>query len=368
MSAKFWQNKRVLITGHTGFKGAWLTLWLRQLGADVLGVALEPEFRPGLLDQFRMIGEIQHCIQDIRDATGLRLVVENFDPEIVFHLAAQPLVRRSYQDPQATWSTNVFGSINLMQAMRDLQSPTVAVMVTTDKVYQNKEWVHGYREVDPLGGHDPYSSSKAAMEIAVESWRKSFFGDSRHIAIATARAGNVIGGGDFSDDRIIPDLVRSLINGTPATVRNPQATRPWQHVLEPLSGYMKLAERLFDAQSSGDSEQLQLLASSWNFGPLPEANRTVEELVTTAFQTWPGTWHDQSDSNGPHEATFLGLAIDKATRYLNWSPRWSFDQAVHATVNWYRKQILDNACPRALAENQIATFTGAAATLARRAA
>jgi CDP-glucose 4,6-dehydratase len=353
----FWKNRRVLVTGHTGFKGAWLSLWLRQLGAEVQGIALEPEVKPGLLEQFGLIDEIEHNIQDIRDAGALRKLMIRFAPEIVFHLAAQPLVRRSYREPVDTWNTNVFGTINVMECLRASSQPVVAVMVTTDKVYQNNEWAHAYREVDPVGGHDPYSSSKAATEIAVASWRSSFFGDGCQTAVATARAGNVIGGGDYAEDRIIPDIIRSLQNNQAIDVRNPNATRPWQHVLEPLSGYLSLAEKLHNAQSCKDVASLGMLCSAWNFGPLPESNQTVKSLVTTAMESWPGSWADKSDRTAPHEANFLSLAIDKAARLLAWYPRWSFDKTVRMTVDWYRKQLSENACPRALAIDQIEEFT-----------
>lgn len=352
---EFWKNRRVTVTGHTGFKGAWLTLWLQQLGAEIQGIALEPERSPGLLEQFGLQDQIQHNIQDIREATALRELMADFAPEIVFHLAAQPLVRRSYREPVETWSTNVFGSINLMEALRTLEHSVVAVMVTTDKVYQNKEWAYSYREVDPVGGHDPYSSSKAAMEIAVESWRNSFFGGGLQVAVATARAGNVIGGGDDAEDRIVPDIIRSLQNSEPVAVRNPQATRPWQHVLEPLSGYLSLAEKIHGAQSIEDLDALLQLCSPWNFGPLPAANRSVESLVKAALDSWPGTWEDQSIGDAPHEARFLGLAIDKSIRFLNWHPRWSFEKTVRMTMEWYR-QVAATECPRAVSIRQIQDF------------
>ncbi|MCP4504840.1 MAG: NAD-dependent epimerase/dehydratase family protein, partial [Fuerstiella sp.] len=219
----------------------------------------------------------------------------------------------------------------------------------------NREWGYAYREVDPVGGHDPYSSSKAAAEIAVESWRNSVFGDGADAAIATSRAGNVIGGGDFAEDRIIPDIIRSLQGGKTIAVRNPQATRPWQHVLESLSGYLTLAERMHHAQSDKDVDRLRQLCSAWNFGPLPEANRTVEEVVETALKHWPGSWQDQSQSAAVHEATFLGLAIDKSTRGLNWYPRWSFDKTIQMTIDWYRK-VAEGECPRSLALEQIREY------------
>lgn len=348
----FWKDRRVLVTGHTGFKGAWLTLWLRLYGAHVSGVATEPDTSPSLLEQFSLIGEIDHQILDIRDADQLSNAMITSQPEIVFHLAAQPLVRASYLHPVDTWSTNVMGTINVMESIRTMDTPVVGVFVTTDKVYLNREWQHGYREHDPLGGHDPYSSSKAAAEIAVNSWRQSFFTNPFDKAIATARAGNVLGGGDWAQDRIFPDIIRSLRNGHEIGIRNPAATRPWQHVLEPLHGYMQLAERMKRSQESKETANLELLASAWNFGPLPEANRTVEELVDTAFEFWPGTSSDRSDVAAVHEATFLGLSIDKACRSLNWYPQWSFRDTIRHTVDWYR-QVHEGGCPRAIAEQQI---------------
>lgn len=353
---EFYSGRRVLVTGHTGFKGAWLTLWLRELGADILGIGLESELRPGLLYQFGLETEIQHVVQDIRDAEALSSVVEEFNPECVFHLAAQALVRRSYREPVNTWATNVIGSINLMESMQRLEQSVVSVMVTTDKVYENQEWVAAYRESDPLGGHDPYSSSKAAMEIAVASWRKSFFGAHDRVAIATARAGNVIGGGDYSEDRIIPDIVRSLNARKPLKIRNPQATRPWQHVLEPLSGYLRLAQALGEAQARNDIFSLESLCSAWNFGPLPEANRTVAAVAEEAFRSWPGEWQKAEQKEAPHEATFLGLAIDKATRLLGWYPRRSFEDAIRDTMTWYRQHLESGECPRRLSVDQIREF------------
>jgi CDP-glucose 4,6-dehydratase len=253
-------------------------------------------------------------------------------PEVVLHLAAQPLVRRSYAEPAATWAANVMGTIHVLEALRPLQEPCTAVLITTDKVYRNKEWLYGYRENDPLGGHDPYSSSKAAAELAIASWRASFCGtqphQTPHLRIASARAGNVIGGGDWAADRIVPDAMRALGRGEAIGVRNPAATRPWQHVLEPLSGYLRLAERL-----TADAS----LAEAFNFGPPLEANRSVRELVEEALRHWPGRWSDESDPRAPHEASLLHLVIDKAHHQLGWAPRWPFATTVERTVGWYRR-------------------------------
>jgi CDP-glucose 4,6-dehydratase len=340
LTPNFWACRRVLLTGHTGFKGSWLTLWLLSLGAEVWGYALAPEpgkslFRELGLDQASGNadwGHLHHRLGDLRDLDPLKRVVDDAQPEVVLHLAAQPLVRRSYRDPLGTWATNVQGSLHLLEALRPLQQRCAVVMVTTDKVYANREWDYGYREEDRLGGHDPYSASKAAAELAIASWRASFCGSGAHqtphLAIATARAGNVIGGGDWSEDRIVPDSMRALAAAEPIQVRRPEATRPWQHVLEPLGGYLLLVEQL---ATRGDS-----FASAFNFGPALEANRPVRELVDSALQHWPGRWQDLSDRDAPHEAGRLHLQIDKAHHQLGWRPRWEFATTVERTVSWYK--------------------------------
>jgi len=341
---QFWRGRRVLLTGHTGFKGSWLALWLSQLGAEVHGVALAPDTRPALFDQLELAsGLAGHHLLDIGDAAGLAAITAACQPQVVLHLAAQPLVRRSYRDPLGTWATNVQGSLHLLQALKPLQHPCAAVMVTTDKVYANQEWDYGYREDDRLGGHDPYSASKAAAELAIASWRASFCGPAAHqtphLAIATARAGNVIGGGDWAEDRIVPDAMRSLSAGEAIPVRRPEATRPWQHVLEPLAGYLRLAEKLAGAESAAPQPGAAILnpyATAFNFGPSLEANRTVRELVDAALAHWPGQWRDLSDATAPHEAGRLHLQIDKAHHQLGWWPRWPFATTVERTVAWYR--------------------------------
>jgi CDP-glucose 4,6-dehydratase len=341
---RFWAQRRVLLTGHTGFKGSWLALWLSQLGARVHGVALSPDTSPALFTQLDLGRALDsHHLLDIGDAAGLAALVMAAEPEVVLHLAAQPLVRRSYRDPLATWATNVQGSLHLLEALRPLSHPCAVVMVTTDKVYANQGWDYGYREDDRLGGHDPYSASKAAAELAIASWRASFCGQgphqTPHLAIGTARAGNVIGGGDWAQDRIVPDAMRALAAGEAIPVRNPGATRPWQHVLEPLAGYLRLAERLHRAQS--DLAQRSDAAgnpftTAFNFGPSLEANRSVGELVQAALIHWPGRWRDLSDPAAPHEAGRLHLQIDKAHHQLDWRPRWHFAATVERTVAWYR--------------------------------
>ena len=348
---EFWRGRRVLLTGHTGFKGSWLAFWLLELGAEVTGLALPPEPGPNLFGALGLAARLNHRIGDICDPAVLSDVAEAFRPEVVLHLAAQPLVRRSYSEPVSTWETNVMGTIHLLEALRRLPEPCTAVLITTDKVYRNNEWLYGYRENDPLGGHDPYSSSKAAAELAISSWRSSFCGSqphqAPHLRVASARAGNVIGGGDWAADRIVPDAMRALTKNHPIGVRNPRATRPWQHVLEPLGGYLLLAERLACADDPGS------LASSFNFGPQLEANRSVRELVEEFLRHWPGTWLDQSDASSPREASQLNLVIDKAHHQLGWAPRWPFATTIERTVHWYRQVHESNAGALACCQNDL---------------
>ena len=335
----FWAGRRVLLTGHTGFKGSWLALWLSELGAQVTGVGLEPDTSPHLFNQLQLEKRLhRHHLADIRDAQALAVIAESAQPEVVLHLAAQPLVRRSYRDPLGTWATNVQGSLHLLEALRPLNHPCAVVMVTTDKVYANREWNFGYRESDRLGGHDPYSASKAAAELAIASWRASFCGDSAHqtpqLAIATARAGNVIGGGDWAEERIVPDAMRALAANETIPVRRPHATRPWQHVLEPLGGYLLLAEKL--SAGINNAAKPNAYEGAFNFGPNLEANRSVSALVEEALKHWPGSWRDLSVPGDLHEAGQLHLQIDKAHHQLGWQPAWAFPTAVERTVGWYR--------------------------------
>ena len=340
----FWSDRRVLLTGHTGFKGSWLLLWLQELGAQVWTFALEPEPAPNLFRELataRPPGEGWcHQIGDLADLEALKALVQRAQPEVVLHLAAQPLVRRSYEDPLGTWSTNVMGSLHLLEALRPLEHACAVVMITTDKVYENREWTYGYRELDRLGGHDPYSASKAGAEIAIASWRASFCGQGAHqtphLRISTARAGNVIGGGDWAVDRIVPDAMRSLSRGEPIPVRNPAATRPWQHVIEPLGGYLRLVEALASDPVPP--------CEAFNFGPRLDSNRSVEELVTTILEHWSGAWTDQSDPTTPHEANLLHLQIDKVHHRLGWQPCWDFATTISRTVGWYRA-VHDGASP-----------------------
>ena len=348
LNPSFWAGRRVLVTGHTGFKGSWLGLWLNSLKCELTCLGLEPEnlstSGKSFFDCIGLASTLgsRHFVGDIRDYHFVQRVVEASDPSVVIHLAAQSLVRRSYQDPIGTWEANVLGSLNLIEALRGIGSPCAVVMVTTDKVYCNREWDFGYREADRLGGKDPYSASKAAAEIAISSWRDSFCGTAPHqtpfLHLATARAGNVIGGGDWAADRIIPDAVRALSAGVPIPIRNPMATRPWQHVLEPLGGYLLLAEKLHGQASCFGRLETHgyTFASAFNFGPYSEANRPVVELIEAALQLWPGSWINLSDSKDPHEAGRLHLQIDKAHHQLGWQPRWDFATTVARTVGWYR--------------------------------
>lgn len=357
-----YRGRRVFVTGHTGFKGAWLVTWLREMGAEVTGYALDPESAEGLFVAAR-IEEL--CIDvrgDVADFEGLRRLVASVRPDVVFHLAAQSLVRRSYADPLGTVRTNVLGTCNLLEAVRLEEIPCAVVVVTSDKCYENREWVWGYRETDRLGGHDVYSASKAAVEILSSSWERSFFPAGMRrgpgIAVATARAGNVIGGGDAAADRIVPDLVAALREGRPAVIRNPEAVRPWQHVLEPLSGYLLLGAGL----SGGGRGEPAEYAGAWNFGPQPEDARPVRDLADAFVRAWgDGTWISANRGGEPHEAGILRLATDKARTSLGWSSRWSFEESVRATAAWYRAQASDSKAEalRDLTRAQIADFAGA---------
>ncbi|MGO9543734.1 MAG: CDP-glucose 4,6-dehydratase [Rhodomicrobium sp.] len=326
----FWSGKRVLLTGHTGFKGSWMSLWLLRLGARLTGYALQPDTEPALFEQLGLAGEFDSRIGDIRDAGAIGRLIDAVRPEIVFHFAAQPLVLASYEDPIATFAINVMGTAHVLDALRRLERPCAAVIITTDKVYENLNSEQRYRETDTLGGHDPYSASKAASEIAIASWRRSFLAASG-VRVASARAGNVIGAGDWAAHRIVPDLVRSLLAGKALALRNPHAVRPWQHVLEPLGGYLALAEALTDR----DDPRLQ---DAFNFGPAADADRSVRELVEAALAAWPGEthgWRDNSNPNAPHEAHLLALSIERARARLGWAPRWDFARTVGETMAGY---------------------------------
>ncbi len=331
----FFRGKRVLVTGHTGFKGSWLSIWLRELGAEVVGVGLDPATERDNFVLSGIGGKIKADIRaDIRDGEKMKEIFAEYRPEIVFHLAAQPLVRLSYEIPVDTYATNVMGTINVMEAIRATDSVKVGVMITTDKCYENKEQIWGYRENEPMGGYDPYSSSKGAAEIAIASWRRSFFNPDRYAehgkSIASVRAGNVIGGGDWALDRIIPDCIRALEAGRPIDIRSPKAIRPWQHVLEPLSGYMLLAKRMWESPTE--------YCEGWNFGPRAESISTVWEVASHVVDNYgSGSLRDLSDPNALHEAKLLMLDISKAKFRLGWEPRMNIDQTVSLTVDWYRR-------------------------------
>jgi len=327
-------GRRVLVTGHTGFKGSWLTLWLSDLGAEVTGYALAPDTTPAL---FERIGAERLCrsvISDVRDLAKLTAVVKEAKPEVILHLAAQPLVRLSYQQPLETLQVNVLGTAHLLEAIRAAGRPCAVVVVTSDKCYENQERVHGYREDEPMGGHDVYSMSKGATELVVASWRRSFFHPgklaSHGVALATARAGNVVGGGDWARDRIVPDAIAALAAGKPIPVRNPHGVRPWQHVLEPLGGYLLLGARLLGPQAAS-------FAEPFNFGPRLEDARPVREVVEALIAEWgAGSWDDQHDPHALHEAGLLRLDVAKAAARLGWGPRWHFAETFERTVTWYR--------------------------------
>ena len=344
---KFWVGKKVLLTGHTGFKGSWMSEVLLGLGAKVHGFALAPQTEPALFAQLSLANRVNHVVGDVRDQVALRHTVRSVDPDVVFHMAAQPLVRRSYREPVETWATNVMGTAHLLDALHLIKKPCSVVVITTDKVYENCELDYPYRETDPLGGYDPYSASKAGTELVAASWRSSFLSQTL-IRLATARAGNVIGGGDWSEDRILPDLARAFGSKTVLRVRNRHATRPWQHVLDLIEGYLMLAEAL----SGPGADQFE---TGFNFGPEPIDQRSVGDLVETARRYWPGNIDNATDLDAPHEAAQLSLSIEKAQSMLDWQPRWGFETAVAETIIWYR-DVLQGADPVELMRQQIARF------------
>jgi CDP-glucose 4,6-dehydratase len=336
VSPFFWQGKKVLVTGHTGFKGSWLCLWLQQLGAQITGFSLAPPTTPSLYEQARVAENMDSVIGDIRDLAQVKRVFQQIRPEIVIHLAAQSLVRYSYQEPVETYSTNVMGTLHVLEGIRSIDSVRAAVMITTDKCYENKEWLWGYRENEAMGGHDPYSSSKGCAELLIASYRNSFFPPEGYLqhqtAIASARSGNVIGGGDWAQDRLIPDIIRSLIAGEAIKIRHPHAIRPWQHVLEPLSGYLLLAEKLF---SNGTT-----YAEAWNFASHPEDAKSVQWIVEKIITQWGhhSQWFRQSGET-LHEAHYLKLDCAKAHALLNWQPCWNLAQALEKIVIWHQAQM-----------------------------
>jgi CDP-glucose 4,6-dehydratase len=328
---EFWAGKRVLVTGHTGFKGGWLALWLASMGARVMGYALAPSTQPSLWQYSEGYSGLSSTIADVRDLATLSETVKTFHPEIVFHLAAQALVRASYDDPVGTYSSNVMGTVHVLEAVRRMPGVRAVVVVTSDKCYENREWVWGYRESEPMGGHDPYSNSKGCAELVTAAYRSSYFSAAGSAAVASARAGNVIGGGDWAADRIVPDIVRAAIAGEPVRIRNPNATRPWQHVLEPLSGYLQLAEGLWNAPTAH--------AEGWNFGPAEDDAVPVGNIVSTVSRLWgPAARWVADKGPHPHEAHYLKLDSSKARTQLGWRPRLGLAAALEWTVEWYKTQ------------------------------
>lgn len=327
----FWEGKRVFLTGHTGFKGGWLSLWLTSMGAKVAGYALAPNTTPNLFDVFAIDSLIEKSyIADIRDLTSLQKIMFEVKPDVVIHMAAQPLVRYSYANPVETYSTNVMGTVNVLESSRAIDSVRATVVVTTDKCYENREWVWGYREIEPMGGYDPYSNSKGCAELVTSAYRQSYFSSPNSSnSVASARAGNVIGGGDWSSDRLIPDAIRAFEANKPLMIRNPLATRPWQHVLEPLSGYLILAQALYKQGST--------FASAWNFGPRDEDNRSVKDVVELIIAGWndPVYW-EKEGAEQPHEANLLKLDCSKAQAKLGWIPKWGLETAVQKIIEWQR--------------------------------
>jgi CDP-glucose 4,6-dehydratase len=348
MTPAFWQDKRVFLTGHTGFKGSWAALWLAQLGAKVSGYALAPPTQPSLFDLAKVESRLaQHVVSDIRDMAALKQAMASARPDIVIHMAAQPLVREGYSDPVATYAVNVMGTVNLLEAVRSVPSVRAVLIVTTDKCYENQDAVQNFHESDRLGGRDPYSNSKACAELAAAAYRQSFFAANGSARIATARAGNVIGGGDWAKDRLTPDLVEAFMKGKTPLIRSPHAVRPWQHVLEPLAGYLTLCEALWAGGA----------AEGWNFGPTPDDAKPVSWIADRLAQLWGGKAHWTLDNNAdhPHEAVYLSLDIAKAAAQLDYTPRWFLDDALTSIVDWYKAYEAGEDMGRVTGE-QIAAF------------
>jgi len=350
VNPEFWRGKRVLLTGHTGFKGSWLSLWLQAMGAELHGLALAPPTSPSLYDEAGVGAGMASTIGDIRDYAAVLAAVEACKPEIIIHMAAQPLVRYSYQNPVETYATNVMGTVHVLEAARQVGCVRAIVNVTTDKCYENKEWVWGYREDEPMGGYDPYSNSKGCAELVTSAYRRSFFQQSG-IALASGRAGNVIGGGDWAADRLVPDILRAFEKNQPVVIRNPHSTRPWQHVLEPLSGYLTLAERLYQDGAA--------FAEGWNFGPHDDDARPVQWIVEQMVGKWGGNASWQLDAGDhPHEANYLKLDISKAKAGLGWQPRWNLATALENIITWHQAW-LAQADVRAKCLEQISQYQNA---------
>jgi len=333
MNKDFWRNKKVFITGHTGFKGSWLSAWLSSIGANVVGYALPPHTNPNMFELLHLEKHMTSLIGDVRDLDQLHNAIQQYQPEIIIHMAAQPLVRYAYEHPIETYEVNVLGTAKLLEAARQCASVKVIVNVTTDKCYENKEWMWAYREIDRLGGYDPYSNSKACAELVTSSYRSSYFNPNDYAqhgkAVATVRAGNVIGGGDWNQDRLIPDFIRAFVNHEKALIRSPDAIRPWQHVLEPLHGYLLLAEKMW--------QEPVKFSEAWNFGPFAEDADTVEWIVNYLVEHWgDGAAWEKDQQLHPHEANFLKLDIAKAQTQLKWQPSWHLDQALDALIAWYK--------------------------------
>jgi CDP-glucose 4,6-dehydratase len=345
---RFWNGRRVLVTGHTGFKGSWLTLWLTGMGAEVSGLSDAVPTDPSLFELARVGEHARTFSVDVRDASAVSAAVAETQPEIVLHLAAQPLVRESFRSPRATYEINVMGTINVLEAVRETPGVRAVINVTSDKCYENREWEWAYRESEPMGGHDPYSSSKGASELATSAWRRSFFADPDGPRLASARAGNVIGGGDWGADRLLPDIMRATLAGRAIDIRNPGATRPWQHVLNPLSGYLVLAQALWDDPTA---------ATAWNFGPAERDAQPVARLLERLDALWPGGLRWDHDTGAhPHEATFLKVDSSRARARLGWSPRWDLDAALASIVEWYLA-LREGADMRAVSLGQVEAFS-----------
>lgn len=349
VNPRFWQGKKVFLTGHTGFKGGWASIWLKQMGATVKGFSLAPTSKHSLFEEADISADMLSEIGDIRNLDAVTRSMRDFNPDIVFHMAAQPLVRLSYREPVETYSTNVMGTVHVLEAARNCSNLKAIVNITTDKCYENREWEWGYRENEPMGGHDPYSNSKGCAELVTSAYRRSFFNKADTPALASVRAGNVIGGGDWAEDRLLPDILKAFENSQPVVIRNPNATRPWQHVLEPLSGYFLLAEALYTNEN-------RQFADGWNFGPNDDDVQPVSWICDHMVNLWKrdARWELDAQPN-PHEANYLKLDISKAKKYLNWHPQWNLGTALEKIVHWHQSW-LDGAPAQQLCVQHIEDY------------